>query len=306
MTIPTDPHTKHLIVLVGPTASGKTALSIQLADQLQTEIISSDARQFYKEIPIGTAQPTKAEQQDIPHHFLSFLPIQTTYTAGLFAQEALEKLKKLFERKKQLLLVGGSGLYIQALCEGLAAFPPIDPLLRTNLNDALATKGLDWLVARLQQEDPTYCHTVDLQNPKRVIRALEVCLGTGMPYSTFRQQMPPPRDFNVIKIGLMLPKEVLHQRIDLRVEEMMEQGLLQEAEKAYPYRACNALQTVGYRELFHFMDGQCSLAAAVAQIKANTKKYAKRQMTWFKKDTTIRWFGPEEKASIGAYIKNLL
>lgn len=302
MPIPTASHTKDLIVLVGPTASGKTALSIQLARQLQTEIISSDARQFYKEIPIGTAQPTKAEQQEITHHFLSFLPLHTTYTAGLFAQEALQKLEKLFEQKKQLLLVGGSGLYIQALCEGLASFPPIDPLLRTNLNNALATKGLNWLVARLKQKDPAYCHTADLQNPKRVIRALEICLGTGRPYSTFRQQVPPPRDFNVIKIGLMLPKEVLHQRIDLRVEEMMEQGLLTEAEKVYPYRTCNALQTLGYRELFHFMDGQCSLAEAVDQIKANTKKYAKRQITWFKKDTTIRWFRPEEMASIGAYI----
>lgn len=299
--------TKHLIVIAGPTAIGKTALSIQLAASLQTEIISADSRQFYREMVIGTAQPTQAEMSGIPHHFVSFLPIQSAYTAGKFAQEALETLHKLFTYQDVVIAVGGSGLYLKALCEGLAEIPNLPPGLRNSLNGALATKGLPYLTQLLREKDPDYYQTVDLQNPKRVIRALEVCLGSGIPYSTLlKGYTKAMRSFNIIPIGLAQEKTLLHERINLRVEAMMEQGLLEEVEKLYPYKTTNALQTLGYKELFDYIDGQCSLAEAVNHIKSNTKKYAKKQMTWFKKDQNISWFTPYDLPKIEAHIRTIL
>ena len=272
----TPTHTKHLIVIVGPTAIGKTALSIQLAEALQAEIISADARQFYRDMVIGTAQPTQAEMRGIPHHFLSFLPIQANYTAGQFAQEALQTLDKLFMHQDVVIATGGSGLYLKALCEGLAEIPILPSNLRANLNNALAEKGLPYLTQLLAEKDPLYYHTVDLKNPQRVIRALEVCLGTGIPYSTLRKrQTQAIRKFHIIMIGLTQPKALLHERINLRVDAMMEEGLLQEVEKLYPYKGTNALQTLGYKELFNYMEGQSSLAEAIDHIKINTKNMQK-------------------------------
>ncbi|MBX9890270.1 MAG: tRNA (adenosine(37)-N6)-dimethylallyltransferase MiaA [Amoebophilaceae bacterium] len=295
-------HSKYLIVIVGPTAVGKTNLSIQLAQKLATEILSADARQFYYDMAIGTAQPSQEEMQNIPHHFLSFLPIQTCYTAGTFAEEALERLDKLFLKKEVVLLTGGSGLYIQALCEGLAPFPSIDTSFRILLNRLLQEKGLPYLTQILAEKDPSYHRIVDLHNPKRVIRALEVCLGTGLPYSTLRTPPQQERPFKMIKIGLTQEKNLLHQRIDSRVDAMMKQGLLQEVEKLYPYKEINALQTIGYKELFNYMDQVYTLPEAIQHIKINTKRYAKKQMTWFKKDKDIIWFTPNDLDSIMHYI----
>ena len=300
-------HTKHLIVIVGPTAIGKTALSIQLAEVLQAEIISVDARQFYRDMVIGTAQPTQAEMRGIPHHFLSFLPIQANYTAGQFAQEALQTLHNLFMHQDVVIATGGSGLYLKALCEGLAEIPTLPSSLRANLNNTLSEKGLPYLTQLLAEKDPIYYDRVDLKNPQRVIRALEVCLGTGIAYSTLRkQQSPATRKFNIIMVGLTQPKPLLHERINLRVDSMMEQGLLEEVEKLYPYKGTNALQTLGYKELFNYMEGQSSLAAAIDHIKINTKKYAKKQMTWFKKNQNISWFTPYDLPNLQAHIASII
>ncbi|WP_339043878.1 tRNA (adenosine(37)-N6)-dimethylallyltransferase MiaA [Cardinium endosymbiont of Tipula unca] len=298
---------KHLIVIVGPTAVGKTGLSIQLAQHLQTEIISADSRQFYYDMGIGTAQPTKEEMQGIPHHFLAFLPIQEPYTAGRFEKEALQKLTDLFKHHHTIILIGGSGLYIKALCEGLADLPPVAPSIRTRLNLTLREKGLPYLTAMLAEKDPTYYNIVDLKNPKRVIRTLEICLGTGVPYSTLRKQLSnAERTFNIIKIGITQEKHALHKKIDFRVDAMMQQGLLQEVKKLYPYKTLNSLQTLGYKELFHYIDGGYSLEEAISQIKINTRKYAKKQMTWFQKDKNIVWFAPDNYPKIRAYIESII
>lgn len=297
----------HLIVIVGPTAIGKTPRSIQLAEALQTEIISADSRQFYRDLVIGTAQPTAAEMKGIPHHFLSFLPIQENYTAGRFAKEALQKLDGLFAHHDVVIATGGSGLYLKALCEGFTEMPTLSPSLRTTLNTTLAEKGLPYLTQLLAEKDPTYYHTVDLKNPKRVIRALEICLGTGIPYSTLRKSpTQATRPFKTIAIGLAQEKELLHKRINLRVDAMMEQGLLQEAEKLYPYKTTNALQTLGYKELFDYMNGQYSLTEAINHIKTKTKQYAKKQMTWFKKDKQITWFRPCDLPKIETHIASII
>ena len=298
---------KYLITIVGPTAIGKTSLSIQLAKNLKTEIISADSRQFYKEIPIGTAQPTQKEMSGIPHHFISFLSIQDTYTAFQFAKESLEMLNNIFTYQDVVILTGGSGLYIQALCEGLIELPSISPQVRTMLNTTFERKGLAYLTALLAQKDPDYYRTVDLNNPKRVIRALEICLGIGMPYSILRKQLPKEkRNFHLIKIGLVQENILLHERIHCRVNSMIEQGLLDEATKLYPYRDRNALQTIGYKELFSYIDKQYSLDTAITLIKSNTKKYAKKQLTWFKKDQNIQWFAPYDLSKITTHILDLI
>ncbi|TDG95739.1 tRNA (adenosine(37)-N6)-dimethylallyltransferase MiaA [Cardinium endosymbiont of Culicoides punctatus] len=298
---------KHLVVIVGPTAVGKTALSIQLAEYLQCEILSADSRQFYYDMAIGTAQPTKEEMRGIPHHFLSFLPVQELYTAGKFAKEARQKLTSLFIDHDIAILIGGSGLYIKALCEGLADFPPVAPNLRAMLNLNFKERGLHYLTEMLAQKDPDYYHIVDLKNPKRIIRALEICLSTGVPYSTLRKQLPSViKTFNVIPIGITQEKHLLYERIELRVDIMMQQGLLQEVEKLHPYKELNALQTLGYKELFDYIDGVSRLDESINQIKINTKKYAKKQITWFQKDKSIAWFAPDDITKIYAYIQSIV
>lgn len=297
----------YLIAIVGPTAVGKTSLSIQLAEIFQTEILSADARQFYRDMAIGTAQPTLEERKGIPHHFLSFLSVQDFYTAGQFAREALQKLNHIFTRKPVAILTGGSGLYIKALCEGLADIPTIAPGLRKILTNVLQQKGLPYLITLLKQKDPNYASVVDLNNPQRVIRALEVYLETGIPYSILRNAPPKEkRDFSLIKIGLTQEKQIYVQHIERRVETMMEQGLLQEVEKLYAYRHTPALQTLGYKELFDYIEGKSTLEQAIVHIKINTKKYAKRQLTWFKKDKNIVWFAPHELFPITQYIKAII
>lgn len=303
--MPSSSARKYLIVVTGPTAVGKTALCIQLALHLRTEIISADARQCYQGMAIGTAQPTAAELQAVPHHLVNFLPVEAPYNAGMFAQDALKTLATLFAKYAHVLMTGGSGLYIQAVCQGLADMPPVAPAIRAALNQRLQEEGLSALAADLARQDPAYYQAVDRANPQRVIRALEVCLATGQPYSTLRKRQPAARPFTVIKIGLTRDRPALYQRIDERVEQMLAQGLMQEAAALYPYQHYNALQTVGYRELFGQLAGHYDQAEAIRLFKRNTRRYAKRQLTWFGRDPAMRWFHPDDRPAILNYIQQM-
>jgi len=297
---------KYLIVVAGPTAVGKTARCIQLAQQLGTEIISADARQCYQGMTIGTAQPTPAAMQGVPHHLVNFLPVQADYSAGLFVKDVMNVLADLWEKYDCVLMTGGSGLYIQAVCQGLDAIPPIPAAIRADLNDRLKAEGLQALVTALATQDPAYHQIVDRSNPQRVIRALEVGLATGRPYSTFRKRQPAVHSFTIIKIGLTRDRQVLYQRIDQRVTHMLAQGLMQEVIDLYPYRHYNALQTVGYRELFGHLAGHYSQQEAIRLLKRNTRRYAKRQLTWFSRDAEIVWFHPDDGPAILQHIQQLI
>lgn len=281
---------KVLITVIGPTAIGKTALAVSLAKFFHTEIISSDSRQFYKEMSVGTAVPTPEEQQGIPHHFIQHISITTPYTVGTFETEALEKIQALFEVHDSLIMVGGSGLYTDAVLKGLDQFPEIKPGIREELNQRYKAEGITALQNLLEELDPLYYQQVDLQNPHRLIRALEVCLSSGKPYSGFLGQPKEARPFKTVLIGLMADREALYGRIDARVDQMMENGLLQEVRQLLPYKEQNALQTVGYQELFAYLEGNCSLDFAVSEIKKNTRRFAKRQITWYRKNHDIQWF----------------
>lgn len=290
----------HLVSIVGPTAIGKTSLSIFLAQAYNSEIISADSRQFYKEMSIGTAAPTEAELHAAPHHFIQHISIEDEYSVGDFEREALEKTEDLFEKHNLIIMVGGSGLYVKSLLEGLDSFPEVNPEIRDDLNRDLEEKGLAPLQWKLKLMDPRHYKNIDIENPHRVIRALEISLGTGEPYSSFLNKPKQPRYFTPIKIGLEAPREIIYNRINQRVELMMEQGLLDEARQLYPKRHLNALNTVGYKELFSFLNGDLSLEEAVNKIKQNTRNFAKRQLTWFRKEKDITWFDyktpPEEIA----------
>lgn len=292
-----------LIVILGPTAIGKTSLSINLAKQFKTEIISSDSRQFYKEMSIGTAKPSKEELASAKHHFIENLSISDYYNVSKFEEEALFCLKKIFKKNKYAIMVGGSGLYINALCNGIDELPDPDEALREELKNLFKNEGIDALKLKLQKLDPEYYSIVDKANPKRLLRALEVCISTDKKYSSLRKQKSKKRDFNIIKIGLTIERKKLCERINNRVDIMMESGLLDEAKKLYPHKKLNSLNTVGYKELFDYFDGEISLERAVENIKTNSRRYAKRQMTWFKKDETIKWFNPENTLEIIEYIK---
>lgn len=298
--------TKALIVVVGPTAVGKTALSLRLAQDLRTVIISADARQLYHGMAIGTAQPTQEERQRVPHHFVDCLPVQASYSAGHFERDALALLAQLFAQHDQVLMTGGSGMYVQAVCEGLDAMPPVAPQLRAQLNARLQQQGLAALQQQLAALDPDYYRTVDRQNPRRIVRALEVALTTGQPYTTFRKRVHTARPFRIIKIGLTLDRQTLYERIDQRADAMWAQGLLQEAEALYPHRDCNALQTVGYREAYGHLAGAYGQAEAIRLLKRNTHRYAKRQMTWFGRDEAISWFHPADWDALRTYIRRHL
>ena len=293
---------KYLIVVAGPTAVGKTALCIQLAQHLRTEIVSADARQCYQGMAIGTAQPTAQELQAVPHHLVNFLPVQQIYSAGMFERDVLSTLDRLFCKHDCVLMTGGSGLYIQAVCQGLDTMPWVDAPIRATLNTRLQQEGLSVLARELAAQDPAYYQVVDRANPHRIIRALEVGLSTGKPYSYFRKRRSEARSFGIIKIGLTRDRDVLHTRIHQRVDQMMAHGLLQEAAALYPYRHYNALQTVGYRELFGYMAGDYDQAEAVRLLKSNTRKYAKRQLTWFRHDPAMRWFSPDHFTEIMHHI----
>lgn len=280
---------KHLIVLLGPTGVGKTALSIDLAKYLDTVIISADSRQFYKGLEIGTAAPTKEQQQIVEHFLVGQLNISDYYSASEFEQDALRLIDDLHQFRDYVVATGGSMMYIDALCNGIDEVPTIDENLRKDLYDKFEREGLDPIRAQLKVLDPQFYNEVDLKNYKRVIHALEVCLMTGKPYSSFRTKTKKSRPFNIIKIGLMRDREELYGRINERVDMMMEQGLLEEARKYYPSKHYNSLNTVGYKELFKYFDGEWTLDFAVEKIKQNSRIYSRKQMTWFKRDAEINW-----------------
>lgn len=279
-----------LIPVVGPTAIGKTAVAIKLAKHFSSEIVSADSRQFYKEMHIGTAVPSKEELAEVKHHFIQQLSVKQNYSVGDFEKDALRKLDRLFKTHSHIFLVGGSGLYVDAVTKGLDYFPQVSPNIRKELNEICKEKGLEELVAELKSKDPDFAKKADLQNPQRVIRALEICRGTGKSFSYYRNKPKPARSFSSVKIGLTAPRELIYERIEKRLDKMLEEGLLQEAEKMYPHKDKNALNTVGYKELFLYLDGKISLENAVEEIKKNTRRFAKRQLTWFRKDKEIKWF----------------
>ncbi len=278
-----------LIVVVGPTGIGKTSWAIRLAEYFQTEIISADSRQFYSEMTIGTAVPSKEELQRVRHHFIQHLSIFHPWSVGDFEREAIELLSKLFNGFNVVIAAGGSGLYVQALLKGLDHFPEVSGEIRSNLIQLQKEAGIKALQKKLKDLDPDYYEIVDMQNPHRLIRALEVCLQSGKPYSSFLGQQQPSRAFLPIVLGLEAGRDIIYQRIDHRVDRMMSEGLLEEAEQLYPHRGLNALQTVGYQELFSFLDGKWDLSTAVEEIKKNSRRYAKRQLSWFKRDKSVHW-----------------
>ncbi|MBW1297519.1 tRNA (adenosine(37)-N6)-dimethylallyltransferase MiaA [Aquimarina litoralis] len=284
----TNHHT--LIVVVGPTAIGKTSLSIKLAEHFNCEIVSADSRQFFKEMRIGTAVPSADELQQAKHHFIQHKSIQETYSVGDFEKDAIDKLNTLFRTNNYVVLVGGSGLYVDAVTKGLDTFPEVSPDIRKRLQTQYETEGIDRLQMQLKELDPSYYQRVDLQNTHRVMRALEVCLSSGKPYSSFITQTHKKRPFKIIKIGITAEREIIYDRINQRVDMMVEEGLLEEVKKLYPHKKLNALNTVGYKEIFNYMDGTWDLDFAISEIKKNTRRFAKRQLTWFRKDEEINWF----------------
>lgn len=286
--------TKRLIVIVGPTGSGKTYLSIRLARHYGIPILSTDSRQLYRGMAIATAQPTAEQLQAAEHHFIACYDKEQNVSCGDYETAALACLETLFRKHDAVIAVGGSGLYVKALCEGMDDLPKADGELRTELNRRLKEEGLEALGRQLRELDPVHWERMDRQNPARVLRALEVCLQTGRPFSEQRTGQKAARNFKTLKIGVTLPREELYERIDRRVDMMLADGLEEEARALYPYRTLNSLQTVGYRELFEYFDGTISFDEAVRLIKRNSRHYAKRQMTWFGRDGEIRWFSPRE------------
>ena len=290
--------TKRLLVIVGPTGSGKTDLSIRLAGHYAAPILSTDSRQVYRGMPIGTAQPTFDQLQAVEHHFIASHDIKDYLSCGEYEVQALARLEKLFAGHDYVVAVGGAGLYVRALCEGLDDLPQADESLREEMDRWLAEEGLGVLAEKLRELDPEYYRIVDLNNPARVVRALEVCLQTGMPYSRQRTGIRRARPFEIVKIGVDLPREELYDRINRRVDRMLADGLEAEARALYPYRELNALQTVGYREFFDYFDGRIGYDEAVELIKRNSRRYAKRQLTWFRRDPEICWFRPDDDAAM--------
>lgn len=280
---------KVLLAVVGPTAIGKTALGILLAKHFKTEIISADSRQFFKEMSIGTAVPSAEELSEVPHHFIQHKCIFEPYSVGDFERDAIQLLDTLFQKHDVVVMVGGSGLYVDAVVKGLDEFPDVDPKIREALNEQLKKDGLETIQQELKERDPNYFNVVDRDNPHRLIRALEVCIASGQPYSSFLNQNKSTRSFTTIYIGLDAPREVVYERINLRVAAMMKEGLLDEAKQLFPHKDLNALQTVGYKELFEYLEDRCTLETAVEEIKKNTRRFAKRQLTWLRKNKNILW-----------------
>jgi tRNA dimethylallyltransferase len=289
---------KTLIVIAGPTAVGKTSLAIELAKHYQTEIISADSRQYYREMAIGTAKPDANELSQAKHHFVNSHSVTDSYNVGDFETDGLRVIDNLFKTHDKAILVGGSGLYIKAICEGFDALPPVDVDVRNELNALYAEKGLAYLQDRLKKEDPEYFEQVDESNPQRIIRALEVMQSSGKPFSSYHTANVKQRPFKMVKIALNLPRELLYQRINLRVDAMVRQGLIDEVKSLLPYREYNALNTVGYTEIFDYLDGKLNLEDAIALIKQNTRRFAKRQLTWFNKDKAFAWFAPNQLKAI--------
>jgi tRNA dimethylallyltransferase len=291
-----------LIVLLGPTGVGKTAVSISLAANFNCEIISADSRQFFREMKIGTAVPDDFQLKAIPHHFIRFLSVEDNYSSNLFERDVLKLLPGLFSKNNLVLMSGGSGMYINAVCEGIDDIPDADPSLRNKLIAKYHNEGIEGLRLSLKVLDPDYYSKVDLKNYKRIIRALEVCETTSKPFSSFLKKEKRQRDFDIIKIGLERPRSELYKRIDVRVDEMIEAGLEKEAYRLYNYRMLNALKSVGYREFFDVIDGKITREKAIELVKRNSRRYAKRQITWWAKDEDIKWFHPDQLQEILNYI----
>ncbi|WP_255806990.1 tRNA (adenosine(37)-N6)-dimethylallyltransferase MiaA [Belliella alkalica] len=295
---------RYLIVIVGPTAVGKTELCINLAKIFNTEIISCDSRQFFRETKLGTAKPTAGELAQVKHHFIDSLSIQDSYDVKSFEKDALVLLEDLHQKHKLVIMTGGSGMYVDAICNGFDDIPDINSAIRFEIISDYEKYGLEFLQNEVEKYDPFYFQQVDRQNPQRLMRALEVIKGTGKTFSSFRVKRKTKRPFQIIKIGLELDREVLYNRIDLRMDLMIESGLFEEAETLYPFRTLNALQTVGYTEIFGYLEGKYDKEEAVRLLKRNSRRYAKRQMTWFRKDEEIKWFYPNQEQMIHQYILN--
>ncbi|MEY8848700.1 tRNA (adenosine(37)-N6)-dimethylallyltransferase MiaA [Psychroserpens sp. XS_ASV72] len=289
--------TKTLISIIGPTAIGKTNLSIKLAQHFNTEIISADSRQFYKEMQIGTAAPTSSELHAAPHHFIHHKSIEENYTVGDFEKDAITTLEHLFQKHDIVIMVGGSGLYVDAVTKGLDDFPKVDSKIRVQLNTILETEGLESLQEQLKKLDPESYRTIAIDNPHRVIRALEVSIGSKKPYSSFLTSKEKPREFETISIGLTADRNIIYDRINQRVDLMVKEGLLEEVKQLLPKKHLNALNTVGYKELFSYLEGEWTLDFAISEIKKNTRRFAKRQLTWFRKNETTLWFDFETDVS---------
>lgn len=301
-----NPKNKFLIVIAGPTGIGKTNLAIQLAEEYNTEIISADARQFYKELNIGTAKPDAEQLAAVPHYFINNISIHDNYSVGQYEQAALQILDTVFAVYDVVILVGGSGLYIDVILNGLDNLPASDAEIRKEVITIFESKGLKYLQEYISKNDPEYFRIADIQNPQRMMRAMEIILQTGKPFSSFRKKNSAERNFNSIQICLDMEREKLYQQINARVDVMMQNGLLQEVKQLFPYRHLNALQTVGYKELFEYLDGNFTLENAINKIKQNTRNYAKRQLTWFRKDKNYTWFNPKDYDAIKKFIKEKL
>ena len=295
-----------LIVLIGPTGVGKTDLSLELAERFHTDIVSADSRQIYANLPIGTAAPTPEQLERVKHYFIGTLQLTDYYSAAQYEEDALKVLDVLFQKHETVILTGGSMMYVDAICKGIDLIPTIEQETREMMQQKYHEQGLESLCQELKLLDPEYYQIVDRKNPKRIIHALEICYQTGQTYTSFRTHPKKERPFRMIKIGLTRPREELYNRINLRVDSMIENGLVEEALSVYPQRELNSLNTVGYKELFHYLDGVWTLDYAVEKIKVNTRTYARKQLTWFKHDSEIRWFHPDEKEAIIKYIDDAL
>ena len=295
-----------LITLLGPTGVGKTELSLKVAERLGSPIISSDSRQLYRELPIGTAAPTPEQQARVKHYFVGTLGLTDYYSASQFETDVLALLTQLHATVPNVVMSGGSMMYIDAVCKGIDDIPTVTPEIREAIYQQFAQEGLAPILEELKAADPKHYEEVDRQNYKRVIHAVEICRMTGKPYSSFRTHTIKSRPFRIIKIGLTRDREELYDRINRRVDQMMEEGLLEEARRVYPYRALNALNTVGYKELFNYLSGEWTLDVAIEKIKRNSRVYARKQMTWFKHDPAIQWFHPDEEAALFQYLNQAL
>ena len=295
-----------LIVLIGPTGVGKTELSLRLAELFHTCIVSADSRQLYADLKIGTAAPTPTQLQRVQHHFVGTLKLTDYYSAAQYESEVMQLLETLYPGHDTVLLTGGSMMYVDAVCKGIDDIPTVDADTRQLMLHKYETEGLESLCAELRLLDPEYYKVVDLKNPKRVVHALEICYMTGKTYTSFRTRQKKERPFRIIKIGLTRDREELYERINRRVDQMIEDGLIEEARRVHPYKSLNSLNTVGYKEIFKYLDGEWTLSFAIEKIKQNSRIYSRKQMTWFKRDEEIRWFHPEQETEIGSYLRSAI
>lgn len=296
---------KRLIIIAGPTGIGKTDLSIELAKEYNTEIISADSRQIYKEMQIGTAVPDQIQLNLVKHHFIQSISIHEYYSASLFEEQVLEKLAHLFNESSTIIMAGGSGMYIDAVCNGMDNIPTVENDIRLEIENIFKENGIEYVQKLLKKLDPEYYNSIDLKNYKRILKALEVCFQTGTTYTSFRTGIKKTRDFQILKIGLQLPREIIYNRIEQRVDLMLQKGLVEEAESLYEFKKLNSLNTVGYKELFNYFDKTITLNEAIDQIKQNTRHFAKRQLTWFNKDKNYHWYMPNQLNEIISLINSI-